>query len=192
MINKEKIILTVSKHLENHSGNSEPKRPDTLKFETFIKKISGKPSYDMKRRMYEIINTDDYGKYYFGIHHLKKALCKIKLHQTTLASLTCTDGSNPDYISALRMVMNFLNVIDERIIPGLKALSEFSTPNNEILDEYLKLAKKYQLEIQIAKNSVLPGKGKYQKLYEAIAPIHMEFLCNLIGFLDKTITKHQI
>ncbi len=192
MINKEKIIWTVSKHLENYSGNSEPKRPDTLKFEVFIKKISGKPSYDMKRRMYEIINTDDYGKYYFGIHHLKKALCKIRLHQTTLASLTCTDGSNPDYISASRMVMNFLNVIDERIIPGLKALSEFSTPNNEILDEYLKLAKKYQLEIQVAKNSVRPGKGKYQKIYEATAPIHMEFLCNLIGFLDKTITKHQI
>jgi hypothetical protein len=184
--------ITAAKVAHKLSEDKDIVRPDSTEFQNYCKSITGKPNFDIKRRNYEIENTDDYGKLFFATHHLRKIKDRLEqyLSDANLDKPKIVLGGNS--MNDTKFMSSISDDIDNRVLPAIKALSHFTQPADVLLDEYESIVNNYNETVQSIKSSIPKGPGHYKKVCEKILPEYIDFLNSNINFIEDVLNRYDL
>ena len=180
MIDQNKIIpIKVAKRLGSPDIFPHPSPPSIG--------INGFTELDS--RIYEIDNTDDYGKAYFTEHHLKQSLWTINYYIRKFEPPEITPMR--DARSTFNNMSQFvIDDLDFRALPALKGLDYFTIPPNLPSKKYKEICSEYNKKVQVIKTRFPNGKGRYKQSCDQLSPEFQKLLSDLKEFFEDALKDY--
>jgi len=179
MIDQNKIIpIKVAKRLGSPDIFPHPSPPSIG--------INGFTELDS--RIYEIDNTDDYGKAYFTEHHLKQSLWSINYYIREFKPPIIKPVR--DAKSAFNIMSHVVEELAYRALPALKGLDYFTIPPNLPSKKYEEICSEFNKKVQNIKTMFPPGKGGYKKSCDQLSPYFQKLITDLKVFIEDALKDY--